>query len=72
MPYLNDGDFSMFLVHASHMCIEIESLFVVAITYTSLHHLRYLKNLKQLSVFGQSKRVQLSPVREDERVAEGR
>ena len=57
--YLNDGDFPMLLVHASHVCIEVQCLLVVAVSNTGLHDLRNLKNLQQLSVLRQSKGIQL-------------
>ena len=44
--HLNDGDFPMLLVHASHMCIEVECLLIVAISNTGLHDLRNFKNLQ--------------------------
>ena len=48
--YLNYRDVPMLLVHASHMCVEIKSFFVVAVSNTCLHNLRDLQNLQQLSV----------------------
>ena len=49
----------MLLVHASHMCIEVKCLLIVAVSNTGLHDLRNLKNLQQLSVLRQSKRIEL-------------
>ena len=57
--YLNNGDIPMFFVHASHMCIEVECLLIVAVSNTGLHDLRNFKNLQKLSVLRQSKRVEL-------------
>ena len=63
----------MLLVHASHMCVEIERLLIVAVSNAGLHDLRNLKNLQQLSVLRQSKRVELpSSVSVREREEESR
>ena len=49
----------MFLVHASHVCVEVKRLLIVAVSNAGLHDLRNLKNLQQLSVLRQSKRIEL-------------
>ena len=49
----------MLLVHASHVCVEVERLLIVAVSNAGLHDLRNLKNLQQLSVLRQSKRIEL-------------
>ena len=52
----------MFLVHPLDVSIEIQCFLIVAISNTSLHHLRDLQDLQQLSVFGQCQGVQLPTV----------